>query len=161
MEPSMLNTDENQANVPAPEAATAASAKTPVTKKPRAKAAAVKAVAPKAAARKAAAPKVAAPKAAAAKPAAAKAVQPKPAAAPAAAKPAKVKLVRDSFTIPAAEYAVLAELKQRALANAHPAKKSELLRAGIKLLASLSDKALLTVLQDIPAIKTGRPGKKG
>ncbi|HEX2010600.1 MAG TPA: hypothetical protein VJN44_06645, partial [Roseateles sp.] len=54
-------------------------------------------------------------------------------------KPAKIKLVRDSFTMPADEYAALGALKQRALASAHPAKKSELLRAGVKLLAGLSD----------------------
>lgn len=74
----------------------------------------------------------------------------------------KVKLVRDSFTIPAPEYEVLGTLKQRALKNAHPAKKSELLRAGIRLLASLDDAALLAALQAVPSIKTGRPkGKKG
>jgi hypothetical protein len=74
----------------------------------------------------------------------------------------KVKLVRDSFTIPAPEYEVLGTLKQRALKKAHPAKKSELLRAGIRLLASLDDAALLAALQAVPSIKTGRPkGKKG
>lgn len=79
---------------------------------------------------------------------------------PEVAKPAKLKLVRDGFTIPAAEYAALGELKQRALAAGHPAKKSELLRAGIKLLAVLTDKALLAALANVPAVKTGRPGKK-
>lgn len=88
---------------------------------------------------------------------------PTPAVSPAVvAKPAKVKLVRDSFTIPAGEYAQLAALKQRALKAAYPAKKSELLRAGIRLLAALPDKDLLAALQALPAIKTGRPkGKKG
>ncbi|BDT67789.1 hypothetical protein os1_19670 [Comamonadaceae bacterium OS-1] len=77
-----------------------------------------------------------------------------------AAKPAKVKkpkLVRDSFTIPKAEYTVLDDLKLRAIALAQPAKKSELLRAGIKALAALSDAALLVALQAVPTIKTGRP----
>ncbi|WP_394788456.1 hypothetical protein [Rhodoferax sp.] len=80
--------------------------------------------------------------------------------APAAAKPAKVKkpkLVRDSFTIPKAEYTVLDDLKQRAITLAQPAKKSELLRAGIKALAAMSDAALRTALQAVPTIKTGRP----
>lgn len=77
-----------------------------------------------------------------------------------ALKPPKVKLVRDSFTIPAGEYAVLAALKQRALVAAHPVKKSELLRAGIQLLAALNDKALLAALKGVPAIKTGRPKGK-
>ena len=81
----------------------------------------------------------------------------KTAAVPKADKPKKPKLVRDSFTIPKAEYVVLDDLKQRAAKLTRPAKKSELLRAGIKLLASLSDAAFLTALEQVPAIKTGRP----
>ncbi|MFN4361501.1 MAG: hypothetical protein ACK4F4_12330 [Hylemonella sp.] len=79
-----------------------------------------------------------------------------------AAAPAKVKkpkLVRDSYTIPKDEYAVLSELKQRCAKLARPAKKSELLRAGIRALAALSDKPLLAALQAVPSIKTGRPKK--
>ncbi|WP_332776205.1 hypothetical protein [Polaromonas sp.] len=77
-----------------------------------------------------------------------------------AEKPAKAKrpkLVRDSFTIPKTEYVVLDELKQRAAKLARPTKKSEVLRAGIKALAALSDAAFLTALDNVPAIKTGRP----
>ena len=69
----------------------------------------------------------------------------------------KPKLVRDSFTIPKSEYVVLEELKQRANQLAQPAKKSELLRAGIKALAAMSDSALQKALSQVPAIKTGRP----
>jgi hypothetical protein len=76
-------------------------------------------------------------------------------------KPKKPKLVRDSFTIPKAEYGVLEELKQRAEKLARPVKKSELIRASIKVLASLSGAAFLTALNQVPTIKTGRPaGKK-
>ena len=71
----------------------------------------------------------------------------------------KTKLVRDSFTIPKPEYLVLDELKQRATGLTRPAKKSELLRAGIKILAALSDAAFLTALAQVPAIKTGRPAQ--
>ena len=74
-------------------------------------------------------------------------------------KPKKLKLVRDSFTIPKPEYAVLAELKLRALQAGVLAKKSELLRAGIKALAAMSNVALLASLEAVPAIKTGRPAK--
>lgn len=74
-----------------------------------------------------------------------------------AAKPKKPKLVRDSFTIPKAEYLVLEGLKQRAAQLTRPAKKSEVLRAGIKALAALSDAAFLMALEQVPAIKTGRP----
>lgn len=72
----------------------------------------------------------------------------------------KDKLIRDSFTIPKAEYAVIDELKQRSIGLVRPAKRSELLRAGIKLLASLSDAALLSALGQVPTIKTGRPALK-
>jgi len=74
-------------------------------------------------------------------------------------KPKKPKLVRDSFTIPKTEYAVLDELKQRAAKLGAPAKKSEVLRAGIKALAQMSDVAFQSAMAAVPAIKTGRPGK--
>ena len=98
-------------------------------------------------------------------PAAKKAVAPKApqAAAPVVAKVSKdvkakkPKLVRDSFTIPKDEYAVIETLKQRAATLAQPVKKSELLRAGLKVLAGLSDAALRSALQAVPSIKTGRP----
>lgn len=83
-------------------------------------------------------------------------------AKPAAAAPAKVKkpkMVRDSFSIPKAEYAVLDTLKLRSAKLSTPVKKTELLRAGIKLLAALSDAALLTALKNVPSLKTGRPAK--
>ena len=75
-------------------------------------------------------------------------------------KPEKVKkpkLVRDSFTIPKLEYAVIEELKQRAAKLGAPVKKSELLRAGIKLLATLATADYLAALAAVPTIKTGRP----
>ena len=74
-----------------------------------------------------------------------------------AEKSRKPKLVRDSFTIPKAEYQVLDALKERSARLARPVKKSELLRAGIKALASMADAQLLAALQAVPAIKTGRP----
>ena len=69
----------------------------------------------------------------------------------------KPKLVRDSFTIPKDEYAAIEALKMRTTRLAQPAKKSELLRAGLKLLAQLDDAALGKAMQAVPAIKTGRP----
>jgi hypothetical protein len=72
----------------------------------------------------------------------------------------KTRLVRDSFTMPEPEYAVIDQLKRRLLGLAHPAKKSELLRAGIKTLMALGDSALLESVQNVPAIKTGRPKTK-
>jgi hypothetical protein len=83
----------------------------------------------------------------------------KPEKAPKPAKDAKPKLVRDSFTIPKAEYAVLDTLKVRAARAGHPAKKSELLRAGIQLLAALPDAGFLAAVQAVESLKTGRPAK--
>jgi len=71
----------------------------------------------------------------------------------------KPKLVRDSFTIPKAEYTVLDDLKERAGKLASSVKKSELIRAGVKALAAMSDVAFLTALKAVPTIKTGRPTK--
>ena len=85
------------------------------------------------------------------------AATPAPADKPKVEKPKKPKLVRDSFTIPKTEYAAIDALKQRAAKLGQSPKKSEMLRAGIMLLASLSDAALLTALSHVPAIKTGRP----
>ena len=73
------------------------------------------------------------------------------------AKVKKTKLVRDSFTIPKTEYAVLHALKARSQKMGHAVKKSELLRAGIKLMEGLSDSAFKAALQQVPVIKTGRP----
>ena len=66
----------------------------------------------------------------------------------------KMKLVRDRFTIPKTEYAVVDELKERANKLAHKAKKSELLRAGVKALAAMPDAAFLGALNAVPTIKT-------
>ena len=105
----------------------------------------------------------------ASKPAAPKAKAPvakKPAAAAAPvataekAKSAKIKMERDSFTMPKEEYAQIATLKKRMETVGKPVKKSELLRAGLKLLSGLEDAALQAALATIPTIKTGRPNKK-
>ncbi|WP_426342402.1 hypothetical protein ACN9MZ_12360 [Pseudoduganella sp. S-14] len=133
-----------------------AAAKTTVAAKP----APVKAAARPAAARAAAKP--------AAKPAVKRATAAKPAAAP-AAKPAKAekpgkqhkeKLVRDSFTMPESEYAVLGQVKKICLKNGVEVKKSELLRIGVALISRLDMATLKQVLASLPQLKTGRP-KKG
>ena len=69
----------------------------------------------------------------------------------------KIKLVRDSFTIPKNEYIALSDLKLRSIRMSRPAKKSEVLRAGIAALSKMSDAAFLEALEAIPSLKTGRP----
>lgn len=71
----------------------------------------------------------------------------------------KVKVVRDSFTMPQADYSLIAELKQKALKADLHAKKSELLRAGLRMLSKLSAAQLKRALAGLEKIKTGRPRK--
>ena len=91
----------------------------------------------------------------------------KPAAAPKAEKlakvkkqtPKKIKLIRDSFSIPETDYVLFATLKQRALAAGIDVKKSEVLRAALATLAKLDDAALVAAIGLVERIKTGRPKK--
>jgi len=89
----------------------------------------------------------------------------KPAKLPKAPKPEKApklrqKPVRDSFTMPEADFSLVATLKARALAGQRETKKSELLRAGLHALAAMDSPTLLAALRALEPIKTGRP-KKG
>lgn len=150
----------------APGTTSAAPAKTVAAKKPARKAAAKPvatnkaAVVAKPAASKTKAPAAKKPSVAATKPA----VKPvaKPTAKPVAAKALKAKkpkMVRDSFTIPKPEYDVLDVLKLRAAKLGNPVKKTELIRAGVKAIAALSDAAFKQALLAVPSLKTGRPAK--
>jgi len=80
-----------------------------------------------------------------------------PAKAPKAEKPKKIKVVRDSFTIPKPEFEKIDALKKRALALGVSVKKSELLRAGLLVLGGMSDTALKAAVANVPVLKTGRP----
>lgn len=72
----------------------------------------------------------------------------------------KLKMERDSFTMPKVEYAQFSVLKERLIKLGQPAKKSELLRAGIMQLTAMTDAALKAAMTKVPTIKTGRPNKK-
>jgi hypothetical protein len=77
------------------------------------------------------------------------------------AKPPKLrrKPVRDSFTMPEADFALIATLKARALAGRRETKKSELLRAGLHALAALDTSGLIAALAQLEPVKVGRPKK--
>jgi hypothetical protein len=166
---------------PAPKTASAARAAPAVKAAPAAKKPGA-AAAPKPVAKPAAKP-VAKP---AAKPAAKSSAKPaakaapKPAVKPAAKPPTKVakpaarashpaaalddsdkvrkaKLVRDSFTMPEQEYAVLGQVKKACLKAGFEIKKSELLRIGVALISQLDMATLQRVLDSLPTLKTGRP----
>lgn len=92
----------------------------------------------------------------------------KPASAKVAAKPekklkkkaeTKVKVVRDSFTMPQSDYELIAELKQKALKAGLHVKKSELLRASLQAFSKLSTAQLKSAITGLEKIKTGRPKK--
>lgn len=72
----------------------------------------------------------------------------------------RVKLVRDSFTMPREDFELIAQLKARALDFKRPAKKSELLRAGLQALAALTDVQLHAALETLRPLKAGRPKNK-
>jgi len=74
-------------------------------------------------------------------------------------KPKKPKLVRDSFTMPEAEYAALGEVKKACLKAGIEVKKSELLRVGVALIRQIDTAKLKEILAGLPALKAGRPKK--
>ncbi len=67
------------------------------------------------------------------------------------------KPVRDSFTMPQADFDLIAALKFRGLSLGRSIKKSELLRAGLLALSVFNDKALLSTLDKLEPVKMGRP----
>ncbi|WP_334189527.1 hypothetical protein [Noviherbaspirillum sp.] len=86
--------------------------------------------------------------------------------APANVKPAepkdkvkKPKLVRDSFTMPEAEYQVLGDMKKACLKAGVDVKKSELLRVGVALIRQMDVAKIKEVLNTLPPLKAGRPKK--
>jgi hypothetical protein len=136
------------------------SATTPVKKAAAPKAVAVKATSSATASKKPVVAKAAAAKSAVSKPVAVKKVAAAKAPVVKVPKAPKLKMERDSFTMPKTEYAQFAVLKDRLVKLGQPAKKSELLRAGIMQLAAMTDAALKAAMAKVPTIKTGRPNKK-
>ena len=73
--------------------------------------------------------------------------------------PGKGGLIRDSFTFPAEDYALIAQLRKRALDGGREVKKSEIMRVGLAVLAALPLEDLWRALDGMKRIKTGRPNK--
>ncbi len=67
------------------------------------------------------------------------------------------KVVRDSFTMPKSDYALIDTLKKKCLASGVAVKKSELLRAGLAALHGMPGESLLVAVKDLAQVKTGRP----
>ncbi len=71
----------------------------------------------------------------------------------------KIKVIRDSFTMPQNDYDLIAEIKQKMIKTGLHVKKSELLRAGLHVLSKLSATQLKQTVANLEKIKTGRPKK--
>lgn len=68
-------------------------------------------------------------------------------------KPQKIKMVRDSYSMPESDYANLIDLKKKCLAAGVHVKKSELLRVGLMSIAKLSNASLLAAVKQVAAKK--------
>lgn len=66
------------------------------------------------------------------------------------------KVIRDSFTLPYDDYQLIELIKDRALKASVSVNKSEVIRAGLLALQSMSEKDLLIALNSITKIKSGR-----
>jgi len=69
----------------------------------------------------------------------------------------RVKVVRDSFTMPQTDYDLITLLKKRSLQSGIETNKSEILRAGLLSLNQMTEKDFLEKIQTVEKIKTGRP----
>jgi hypothetical protein len=70
------------------------------------------------------------------------------------------KVIRDSFTIPSDEYELISRIKKRCMKAGVSANKSEVLRAGLAILDSMSDRELAKAVEGLARVKTGRPPSK-
>lgn len=77
--------------------------------------------------------------------------------APAPKKAKKPKPVRDSFTMPESDYALLVELKGACLAAGFEAKKSQLLRVGLGLVKAMD---MARLRREIEALAPVRPNRQ-
>jgi hypothetical protein len=74
--------------------------------------------------------------------------------------PPHEKVVRDGFSMPATDYALIAEIQERLMDGRVSASKSEVVRAGLHALKRLNPEALLEIAASLERVKTGRPNLK-
>jgi hypothetical protein len=67
------------------------------------------------------------------------------------------RVIRDSFTMPEDDYNLIARIRSRCLKAGVTVSKSEAIRAGLNALSRMSDKELLSVIDLLAKVKTGRP----
>lgn len=67
------------------------------------------------------------------------------------------KVVRDSFSMPQAEYRTVAAVQKRMIKKEKVVSKSEVVRAAFALLNKLSDKELVALFDSLSKVRPGRP----
>lgn len=67
------------------------------------------------------------------------------------------KVIRDTFSMPVGDYELLDRLKTRALTMGIAVNKSELIRAGLRLLNEIDEGDFRTSINRVDKVKLGRP----
>ena len=66
-------------------------------------------------------------------------------------------IIRETFSLPPSDSALIDQLRQRSAAQGVMLNRSEILRAGLAALSTLSDSKLVEIGNLVPKMKTGRP----
>jgi hypothetical protein len=69
------------------------------------------------------------------------------------------KVVRDSFSMPEAEYRTVAAVQKRMIKKEKVVSKSEVVRAAFAVLNKLNDKELVELFDSLPKVRPGRPAE--
>ena len=72
-------------------------------------------------------------------------------------KPEHTKVVRDGFSMPAADHALIATIQSTAMQAGFHMSKSEVFRAALRVLSELSAEELQQVYASLERVKPGRP----
>lgn len=73
------------------------------------------------------------------------------------AAPKQPKVIRDTFSMPTGDYALINMLRQRCLSYGISATKSGIVRAGLHALNAMTSSELKAVLGELEQVKPGRP----
>jgi len=68
-------------------------------------------------------------------------------------------VVRDTFSMPPADYDLIAELRTKAARAGHIATKSDIVRAGLLALSALDEQQLVKAISILVRVLPGRKGK--
>lgn len=66
-------------------------------------------------------------------------------------------IIRETFSMPPGDSDLIDQLRQRSAAQGVMLNRSEILRAGLAALSTLSDAKLVEIGNQVPKMKTGRP----